>query len=682
MALALIAPGVPMRAGPGQHALWRPIGAAPPPPPPPGGPAGIAGLEFHWDAAQPGSMADAAGLALSAWGLPVARLTDLSANARHALPWRAGAGSAPALATPRLAGTLGGVGRATGAAGTLVPALDPDLGFRAEAIGFGADAAWTRLLVFSRPNRRQASGNDAAPSALLTSGGSALLRLEGGVLRLFPGGANVALRTGLARRHTHSVLLRHTPGAGVDAWVDGAQVASGVANPMPGGTAPPLLLLHDGTPNGAAQCWLHEAAGWSRALAPAEIAGLSSYLSRWPRGPRRGISLLVNGQSNAVNWALNDGAAQLLAQGIAWHLGALAANVVAATGGAAYTLAPGHGLYAALGGALPGSFVQDPGTGADPATWALGADGNATAALLAQLPAEDRADIAAIVWPWSETDSLRAYGEKATFKAAARRFLELERALLGRTAAELPLLWWNAIPYGGAGGIQMHREAVAELAADPALNIHIVNPQTADTIARGASWDPATGLAVGGDAAHRDSIDNQRLARRAAAPAARAILAASGGDAFAAIPAARPAAGGPRILHAMRESATSVLLTVAHDAGTDLKVPLQAASGAGFAVMDGGSVAAPGTLRAASACARVDATHLRLTLSAPLTNPGGLLFYPYGPAAIGRGNAVSDNTADLPPPQGWAIAADLGAAWSFDHPLAATAAPIPLSETP
>jgi len=677
MGIALIAPGVPMRAGPAGLALWRPLAASVTPPA--AMLAAIVGLSGWWDAAQPSTMLDAIGSPLTRWSQNVGALSDRSGTNRALQPWRAGTGTATPMATPRLSGTMGGVGRIAGGSGTLSPALDPDLGWEVADVPFGSGAAWTCVLVWSRPNLRQNSGHDSTPVALITQGGTQILQADPTSLKLFPGASHAVLKTDLARRHTHSIILRHTPGSGIDVWLDATQVATGLANPLASTATAPMTLLHDATANGAAQCWLHEVALWERALTGGEITSLLGYLTRWTRGPRKGVTLLFNGQSNALNYAINDGAAALLAQGVGWHLGTLATNVVARWGGSSYTIASGHGLYPTADGLFPGSFVSN--SGGDPATWALGADGLATQAAITALNTDDRNDIAALVWPWNETDSLRAASEKTTFKAAAKRFLELERTMLGRTAAQLPLIWWNAIPYGNNAGIQTHREVVGELAADPTQNVIIGNPMTADSNPRGATWDPATGLSSGGDGAHRDSIDNVRFARLAAPVVARALLASSRGDAFTSIPTAIPTHGGPRITQALRESPTSILLTIAHDAGNDLRVPLQAANGAGFAVMDGGAVGAAGPIRAASACVRVDSTHLRITLACAMTQPAAscLFFYPYGAPAFGRGNAVTDNASAIARPIGWDIGADLGSAWVLDFPLAATTAPIPLS---
>jgi hypothetical protein len=56
-------------------------------------------------------------------------------------------------------------------------------------------------------------------------------------------------------------------------------------------------------------------------------------------------------------------------------------------------------------------------------------------------------------------------------------------------------------------------------------------------------------------------------------------MASGGGDAFTAIPAGVPALGGPVISRVYQQSPTVYIVTVTHDAGTDLIVPLQAANG-------------------------------------------------------------------------------------------------------
>jgi hypothetical protein len=694
MTTALIAPGRVMLRGPSAAVLCAPLGvrAAVVPPASGGSPSTIAGLSGWWDASGIAGLLNPAGAAVISTGGAVGSVIDKSGGGNALTVYhQASSGSVAPVATPRLNGLLGGLGRNTvippnlPATGQYLPAMDPDQGLSLAApVQWGSATPWTLFLVWSRPNWRQGY---AGLTALVTIAGKVVLGMDAVAgparLILFPGVSQIILNTTNPRRHSHAVIIRNTPGTGLAVWLDGTAVAPAVTNPLAASYSGTLLLLHDGTSGGGAQCWFHEAATWSTALAAGDITTLLGYAARWQQGARKGVQILVSGQSNAGN-ALNDGAWHLLAQGVAWHLGALAYGVVGTySGPPSATCIGGQGIYPIPAAGFAGAFLTNPGDGSSPSGWALGADGLAVQTFLAATPATDTADIAALFWPWSESDSARLYSEKAVYSAAVQRLLALERTMLLRSAATLPHLWWSAIPFPDGSndpGVQMVREVAAEQAANSGQNCTIILPQTCDSLPRGPTYNALTGAWTGGDNWHRDATDNLRFGQTGAALAARAILAASGGDSLGVIPAGIPAVGGPFISHVWRQSGTVLIVTITHDCGTDLIVPpTLAASGSGWAVMDGGSLASPGTIRLATACARVDATHLQVTLASGLINASSAcrLFYPYGSGqyptytGIGRGDAVTDNYATVAKPAGWDIGADLGSAWAINLPVAA-----------
>lgn len=672
-------------------------------------PSDISGISGWWDAGVLSGLLDNQGGVVTAVNSVVGAVLDKSGSGHNLVPYHISADTAPAatLAAPRVNGYLGAVGAPDAAIVDYGPSLDPDWGLSHPGLEFGAGAAWTRYFVWTRPNWRQGTYYvDDQPIPLihtLAGAGSTILQAdsaEGSNLTLFPGtSAQLVLSASLARRHSHAVIMRNTPGVGVDVWLDGVQVATSVTNPLAVSANAQVLFFHDGSIQGSAQCWFHEAAAWERALTASEISVLISAQARWMLGTRRGVNLLVMGQSNAA-WFINAGGALALAQGIAWYLGAASYGITASISGTylspnRYSVISGHPISNSSPPLFPpgaggGTFLTNPGDGSDPSTWSGGPDFAALTAYLtgssAVVSAVDEADIAFLVWPWSEQDSTMPYANKSLYEGSVLQLLTMTRSLLGRTASSLPLLAWNAIPYETDDGVQMVRESIADLAAVPANNIVRFVAQTADSNPLNSSYDPTTGLFSGGDPEHRDELDLLRYGRIGAHAAGQAAIAGGLSDTLplAQLPGSGlPMKGGPQITHVYRASNANLILTIAHDAGNDLVVPLQAGDGAGFAVMDGGSVAAPGTIITATAAARVDATHISVTLSQAITNPSAdaLFFYPYGSTQIGRGDAVTDNWAALAPPANWDIGNDLGSSWAVNFPLQATSYPIVLSDT-
>jgi hypothetical protein len=712
MTLLFTSPGSPLATGFDKRAMVAALAAGSTPP---AGvftgpyPSAIAGLSGWWDAGLLSGLTDANNSPLTVSNTVAGSIIDKSGNAHALTPYHIAADTAPAatLAVPRVNAYLGAVGAPDATIVNYGPSLDPDWGLSHPGFELGANAAWTRYLVWTRPNWRQGTYYvNASPIPLLhcIASGTTILQADsaGGTnLTLFPGTTSqTVLSAAMTRRHSHAVILRNTPGVGVDVWLDGVQVASGVANPLPPSAAGQVLYLHDATIQGSAQCWFHEAANWEHALGSADITTLIAAGGRWALGARKGVNLLVMGQSNAA-WFVNAGGPLALAQGVAWYLGAAsyAFTAAIASGGAAperYSVISGHPISNSSPPLFPpgagnGTFLTNPGDGSDPSTWSGGPDFDALSAYLvgayALVSAVDVSDIAFLIWPWSEQDSTMPYANKALYKGTLLRLLALTRGLLGRSAASLPLLAWNAIPYQTNDGVQMVRESIADLAAISANNIIVFAPQTADSNPLNASYDPSTGIFTGGDPQHRDQPDLLRFGRAGAHVAGRAAMSMGLADTIAAtaLPATSlPASGGPRITHVYRASNTSIVLTIAHDSGNDVVVPLQAANGAGFALMDGGSVATPGNIVTATSATRIDATHVAVTLATAITSPSisVLFFYPYGSTQIGRGDAVTDNAASLAPPTNWDIGNDLGAAWRTNFPLQATTYPITLSDTP
>ena len=673
-------------------------------------PSNISGLSGWWDAGLTSGLLDASGAPLSSWNGVVGSVVDKSGQGQALMPYHIAADSAPVatLAVPRVNAYLGAVGAPDSTIVSYGPSLDPDWGLLHAGLEFGSAEAWTRYLVWTRPNWRQGTYYvNAQPIPLIhtTSGaGMTILQAdssEGSNLILFPGTSSQTILTStLTRRHSHAVILRNTPGSGVDVWLDGVQVASSVSNPLPASANAEVLFLHDGTVQGSAQCWFHEAASWESALSSTDITTLIAAQGRWVLGARRGINLLVMGQSNAA-WFINAGGPLALAQGIAWYTGSAAYAFTAAMSGSyispnRYSVISGHPISNSSPPLFPpgvgsGTFLTNPGDGSSPSGWGGGPDFTALTDYLtgnsSVVSSLDQEDIAFLVWPWSEQDSTMPYSSKELYKGTVLQLLALTRGLLNRTAAQLPLLAWNAIPYETNDGVQMVRESIADLAVDPANNITMFVAQTADSNPLNSTYDATTGLFSGGDPEHRDEPDLLRYGRIGAHTAGQMALKNGFADTISAdaLPTSGlPVKGGPQIVHVYRASNTELILTISHDSGNDLIVPLQASNGAGFAVMDGGTVASPGVVVPAMAAARIDATHVSVTLSQAITNPSSsvLFFYPYGSAQIGRGDAVTDNAGSIAAPANWSIGQDLGSDWVVNLPLQATTYPITLSDVP
>ena len=624
------------------------------------------------------------------WFQTLYSLPDKAGNSTPSSMGNSNSGGAYCM--PHLAGLLGGLTYLGGASNYTIqnPFIDPGFVFGSTVQAAG-DGSLSIYFVWSRPNQIQDGQNPTTATAtLLKIGAVTVLSVTGrgdgtDQLVLFP--ATAAQTVGvLSLRHTHSVRICISP-TGVDVWLDNTRTVVGAANPLALSGATALAFLP------SAQCILHEVGIWPKALTTSDHAALSLCTARWPLGARYAANGILFGQSNAGNIVSNN--ILTTRTPFLYWTDALAANLLSSAGSGT-SLYSGRGIYGGPGDTS--NLLTNAGDGA-PAGWVYGNGGSLFQQMVAALTPDLLAGVAYIAWYWSETDSARSYSEKAIFEAAVRRCWQLIRATLGQSAANLPILVISALPFSGTdGGCQMLREVMADLTADPSLNASYLLTQTADAIGAGDTWNATTGIETGpGNGAHRDDTGNANFIRRMALPIGQAVLkaAASRGRSteLQAMPAGLTDAPGPSVASAHYEgtavaSTGSILVTIQHANGaTDLAVPLQAAVGAGWTVMDGGTPAAPGALIKATACARVSATTLRITLANTLSNPGSaLLYYPYGTAlnaqtyaTIGQGDAVTDNFSTVVLPSGWTAGTDIGAVYQPNYPLKAPAYGVALS---
>jgi hypothetical protein len=397
------------------------------------------------------------------------------------------------------------------------------------------------------------------------------------------------------------------------------------------------------------------------------------------------IALFQHGQSNSNFFTFSDGAALLQAECVSAWLGG--AGTPAITGQMA-SCVEGTAVYCGISGY--GSYLTYTADTVGAAQAAVySGEGAAMMAAINALTSGQKAATLGMLVDWGEADSLFAgtgyagiggfgYGDKPVYKAALQNDFAQIRAAFGKTAAQLPILIFG-VTYGSSQGYAMVREAWAELAADPANNMVWGLQQTGDDITRGDNWNSSTGLVTAGTSilyGHVDNTTNLIFAGRSSLAFAR-IIAASQGLPAGNIPSVLGAGIGPKIVAAHLSGAT-VTCTIQHDAGNDLIVPLLASQGVGFSVMDGGTAGAPSTQIQATACARVDATHIEITLASAPVNPAAscTLFYPQGAAnaaqplqPIGRGCAVTDNFATVLAAEGMTLPSVAGAAWNGNYPI-------------
>lgn len=603
---------------------------------------------------------------------------------------------------PKLVASSGGIGDPTNYARyqTLYwPAMAEDISLSVTpGQDFGSATDWTIMLVWSRPQIRQTRTGQTIDGTgltgnvtLLTIGSVPVLTMGGAgagadVLHLFPTGANTALISTLARHHTHTLLLVNDHTVGVKAVLDGVTVATAVSAAAMGSTNIGTMLFMDepGTANGSAQLWFHEAAYWTRALGSTDLTNVDAVLTgRYPaplRGARKGLILVLDGQRNAQN-LVNAGYADadpIIASGISYQMGIIAVSLMSTDRAQNFT---SHEVAGGLGMADPtdtqGFLSNNYGTcnvvGCDPSVFPAGASDTAIQTDINARSASDKAEIAGIIWYWSENDSANwLYSEEYPtlhkYSAVVLRQLALERGYItavqsSASAVNTPVLM-VAVPYGDPhNGAPMVRQAYSDVAIAGPNNFSTYE-QTFDTVGSLDTCCTSTGQwTMAGDLGQRSVGDHIKLAKRLTFAMSQRLMAAGRCEWYCSMGIGAMLGQGPRITNAARDTINPAIvhLAIAQDGGTDITVGPTASLCHGFNVTQGTPPANTELLcnkwttgGGNGSAVRVDATHVDVTF--PSTVAGfSALEYPHpgiestAYPGIGRNNAITDNYSAVAP---------------------------------
>jgi hypothetical protein len=726
----------------------------------------VAGTLQAWDPTVPGNVlawnaaaSDKIGAPLTSWadgsaaaiaagvtdGTRLKSVTQVTSyagvNAAIAVPTEA-------RARPRVNGAIAALGGKPGSGNTdasttspsgLWPQLDPNQCWVTEApITLAASQPWAIALAYARPHVRMRDGslNTIWGDATLVGFGtlsaySALLTVTSDMPATASGaGTSVlkclgtTLKSGLYPSYWGTALLVNVPGAGITAYVDGSSTPAATGIALPGTwptTAAPLSALGACSPSNGGQCYLHEMSvigpvASASTISADQITSALTALARYRTGKAPTVMFTHMGQSNAGNLTAS-GSLPLARALIAYQTGALACDFVKPP---YYAVAAGRQLYGNDNGGVPDntSYLRRTtvATGAaitDPALYEAGDTLNSLLITLDALPPYLKGCLAGIYAYYGEAASTSTEGTGTPYDLLDRnvgawknfagkiRAWQLTKNGVTETPASLPILFAEMASYGVAypSGAQMVAEAYYRAAADGAGFVPVLASMM-DVQDDGTAHIPAASL--------------QTLTLRAASAISRAVLAGGKGDATVTMPSGAGGWGrlGPQITEAVWEPATkSVLVTVTHDAGTDLTLSTAAASqGMGFTLRPNWSSAnSRGAIYYATSATKVAANQIRVyfagtgaaALPLPLT-ASARLFYgeqgvkytldaAYAPTnqvqnsgafegRFGPGNAIYDNAgANLP--GGFNPVADLGPVYGVNYALRWTPAGVPVTVT-